>query len=67
MDFKVVKGQPSPAEIAALGLVLTQLEEEAKAQRAGDTDPRNLWGRSGGRLQPDTVFNPSAFRNVRYY
>ncbi len=69
MDIKIVKGKPTEEEITAIGLVMTQLEEEAKAKRNADSSagPRNLWGRQTTRLQPETIFNPTAFRNVRYY
>ena len=59
--FTVLRGNPTDAEVAALTTVLTQLDSEARAKAADTHSERNLWG------QPGDVFNPSAFRNVRYY
>ena len=47
--------------MAALTTVLSQLDSEARAKAADTRSERDLWG------QPGDVFNPSAFRNVRYY
>lgn len=63
--FRIVKGNPTDTEIAALTAVLTGL-----ARRHADQDPtaeRNLWGRPDQRLQRPTLYNPSAFRNVNFY
>ena len=57
----VLRGNPTDAEVAALSTVLSQLDSEARAKAADIHSERNLWG------QPGDVFNPTAFRNVRYY
>ncbi|MCQ9677342.1 acyl-CoA carboxylase subunit epsilon [Corynebacterium sp. BF-R-2] len=59
--FTVLRGNPTDAELAALSTVLSQLDSEARAKAADIHSERNLWG------QPGDVFNPTAFRNVRYY
>lgn len=65
--FRVLKGNPSDDEVAALTAVLAQLSADARAKQAGsDAGERNLWGRLDAYGAQD-VFNPSAFRNVRYY
>ncbi|ATZ06017.1 acyl-CoA carboxylase subunit epsilon [Corynebacterium striatum] len=69
--FRVLKGNPSDDEVAALTAVLAQLSADARAKQAGsDAGERNLWGRLDERFDAygaQDVFNPSAFRNVRYY
>lgn len=62
--FKVLKGNPSDSEVAALTAVFTQL---IAASQPADAGERNLWGRPEDRLQPHTVFNPRAFRSVTFY
>lgn len=58
---KILRGNPSDAEVAALTAVLAQLDSAARAKAAQTDAVRDLWG------TPGTQFNPSAFRNVRYY
>lgn len=70
--FTVVKGNPSEEEVAALSAALAQLSANARKAAAGNstvdaTGERNLWGRATDRFEPLKQFNPSAFRNVRYY
>lgn len=62
--FKVLKGNPSDTEVAALTAVFTQL---AAAAKPSDAHERNLWGRPDDRLQTQTVFNPRAFHSVTFY
>lgn len=62
--FKVLKGNPSDTEVAALTAVFTQL---ATAAKPADAHERNLWGRPDHRLQTQTVFNPRAFHSVTFY
>lgn len=59
--FTVLRGNPTGAEVEALNSVLKQLDSDARAKAADTRSARDLWG------QPGDVFNPSAFRNVRYY
>ena len=63
--FRVVKGNPTDTEIAALTAVLTGLASRHASQ--SPTAERNLWGRPEQRLQRPTLYNPSAFRNVNFY
>lgn len=62
--FKVLRGNPTDAEVAALTAVLSQLDAEARAKAAQTDVTRDMWATPG---QPGNQFNPSAFRNVRYY
>ena len=66
----IVKGHPTDEEVAALTAVFAQLAAEARRDNALGGDPeRNGWGRPQDRYAPagSVQFNPSAFRNVRYY
>ncbi|APT86251.1 acyl-CoA carboxylase subunit epsilon [Corynebacterium flavescens] len=69
--FSILKGNPSDSEVAALTAVLAQLSAQARAQQAqSGTGERNMWGRLEERYNPlgaQDIFNPAAFRNVRYY
>ncbi|MDY3126546.1 MAG: acyl-CoA carboxylase subunit epsilon [Corynebacterium sp.] len=74
--FKVVKGNPTATEIAALTAVLAQLSTQARRDAAGigtgrtgvsARGERNLWGRTEDRFSSQLQFNPSAFKNVRFY
>lgn len=61
--LRVISGNPSPAEVAALAAVVQNLarsEEEARG-------PRNDWGNLDERLRPQLTYNAVAFRNVHYY
>ncbi len=59
--FTVLRGNPTDHELAALTAVLAQLDAEARAKAAQAQVERDNWGK------PGLDFNPSAFRNVRYY
>lgn len=59
--IQVLRGNPSDDEVAALTAVLTQLDADARAKAAQTKQTRDLW------TKPGHQFNPSAFRNVRYY
>lgn len=61
MDIKVVKGNPTEAELAALTQVLEQLQRERKL--AGVRPDSNLWGQP----HPATAFNPHAFDSAAYF
>ncbi|WIM68227.1 acyl-CoA carboxylase subunit epsilon [Corynebacterium breve] len=63
--FKVLKGNPSDDELAALTAVLSSLTAEANKRPAHVE--RNMWGRPESRLSTPTVFNPAAFSSVTYY
>ncbi|MBZ8176842.1 acyl-CoA carboxylase subunit epsilon [Corynebacterium poyangense] len=65
--FRVIKGNPSAPEVAALTAVIQQkirAAENQKRQRS-DSDP-NLWGRFADRLHPHTIYNPAAFSTVTF-
>ena len=61
MDIQVLKGNPTEAELAALSLVLEQLQRERKL--AGVQPDANLWGAA----HPATAFNPHAFDSAAYF
>lgn len=71
--FRVVKGNPSASEIAALTAVFAQLSNQARREAAGagagvsKHGERNLWGRPEDRYNARLQFNPAAFQNVRFY
>lgn len=62
--FRVLKGNPSDAEIAALTAVLTSV---AAAARQSKDSERNLWGKKQDPYRRDHTFNPNAFRNLTFY
>ncbi len=62
--FRVTRGNPTPDEVAALTAVLGKLDADNRAKAAQAHVTRDRWADS--RL-PEDQFNPSAFRNVRYY
>lgn len=65
--FKVVKGNPSATEIAAIQLALDTLQAEAK-QRYKATE-RNQWGGVDEMLNQIArqVFNPNAYSTSTYH
>ncbi|SER62943.1 acyl-CoA carboxylase subunit epsilon [Corynebacterium cystitidis] len=63
--FKVLKGNPSDDELAALTAVLTSLYVEAT--KATTETERNLWGTPESRLTNQTLYNPAAFSSVTFY
>ena len=63
-DIKVLGGNPSDTEMAALAAVLTQLDNAARAKAAQTATVRDMWGTP---VEAGNPFNPSAFMNVRYY
>ena len=50
--FRVIKGNPTPEEEAALQAALTKFRT---------FEERNTWGR------PNNSFNPNAYRTVTYF
>lgn len=63
--FKVLKGNPSDIELAALTAVLSGLQSEAST--GTKNAERNLWGDPQSRFQTQTLYNPSAFSSVTFY
>ncbi|MDK7048307.1 acyl-CoA carboxylase subunit epsilon [Corynebacterium sp. UMB0012] len=64
--IKVVKGNPTEDELAALRTVLAQMS----AKHSGVAGERNEWGNpaeSFERFGAQRVYNPSAFHTVRYF
>ncbi len=65
-EIKVVKGNPTEDELAALRTVLAQMS----AKNSGATGERNEWGNPAERFErfgTQRVYNPSAFHTVRYF
>ena len=65
-EIKVVKGNPTEAELSALRTVLAQMS----AKDSGATGERNEWGNPAERFErfgAQRVYNPSAFHTVRYF
>ncbi|MER0080640.1 acyl-CoA carboxylase subunit epsilon [Corynebacterium sp. KPL2861] len=65
-EIKILKGNPTEEERAALSTVLKQMQKD----HSGAFGDRNHWGRPGERFDhygAQRVFNPSAFHTVRYY
>lgn len=62
--LKVVKGNPTPQELAALVGVLTA----AGGGNGGTPErrPRNLWGNPVDQLRPSTGLSPDMFYNLRF-
>jgi hypothetical protein len=61
--LRIVKGNPSPAEIAALVTVV------ASGRGSGvepETGPRNLWGTPTDRLRAAGGLAPNAFPNLAF-
>jgi hypothetical protein len=61
--LRIVKGNPSPAEIAALVTVVASARGSGDEQ---DTGPRNLWGTPTDRLRAAGGLAPSAFPNLAF-
>jgi hypothetical protein len=61
--LRIVKGNPSAAEIAALVTVVASAQGSNVEQ---DTGPRNLWGTPTDRLRPSGGLAPSAFPNLAF-
>lgn len=66
--FRVIKGNPSPTEIAALTTVLASLAQQAADRAKADATPRerNRFGALDDRLHNNQLFNPNAFKNLTY-
>lgn len=62
--FRVLKGNPTDTEIAALTAVLTGVAAAAKQARESE---RNLWGKKQDPYRRDHLFNPNAFHNLTFY
>ncbi|WP_049359570.1 acyl-CoA carboxylase subunit epsilon [Corynebacterium aurimucosum] len=65
-EIKVVKGNPTEDELAALRTVLAQMS----AKHSGATGERNEWGNPAERFEcfgSQRIYNPSAFHTVRYF
>jgi hypothetical protein len=61
--LRIVKGNPSAAEIAALVTVVASARGSGVEQ---DTGPRNLWGTPTDRLRASGGLAPSAFPNLAF-
>ena len=48
--------------------LVEQLTAASRAKAAGATEPADAWGRTAEQFDPaHPQFNPSAYRNIRYY
>lgn len=66
--FKIVSGNPSDQEVAALTMVIAGLAQSAAAQQLSSASKdRNNWGNLDERLSRPTTFNPAAFQNVNFF
>lgn len=61
--IKVLKGNPTPAQVAALTLLFASMTNDEPAK----PKPTNRWGNIADRLQRPTMYNPNAFHNVSFY
>jgi len=61
--LKVVKGDPTPQELAALVGVLTAAGGNGGTPEKG---PRNQWGNPVDKLRPATGLSPDMFYNLRF-
>jgi hypothetical protein len=61
--LRIVKGNPSDAEIAALVGVFASARGGGVEQ---DTGPRNLWGTPTDRLRAAGGLSPNAFPNLAF-
>lgn len=65
--FRILKGNPSDEEVAALTTVIAQKMNEAKLRTKNNrSSEQNLWGSLEDRLQRHTRFNPAAFSTVTF-
>lgn len=65
-QITVLKGNPTAEELEAIGMVLAQLQAEAKAE-ATPAD-RNGWGAPRPAFhQASPLYNPHAFGSAVYY
>ena len=64
--LRVVKGDPTPQELAALTAVLSTAGGAGDDGSAPDKGPRNLWGNPVDKLRPSTGLSPNMFYNLRF-
>lgn len=66
--FRIIKGNPSPTEVAALTTVLAGMAQQAAEKARADSQPRerNRWGALDQRLHDSQLYNPNAFKNLTY-
>lgn len=66
--FRIIKGNPSPTEVAALTTVLAGMAQQAAEKAKADAQPRerNRWGALDQRLHDSQLYNPNAFKNLTY-
>ena len=66
--MKIVRGNPTEQEAKAVEKLVEQLTAASRAKAAGATEPADAWGRTAEQFDPaQPQFNPSAYRNIRYY
>jgi Acyl-CoA carboxylase epsilon subunit len=65
--FRVVRGEPSDAEVAALTVALAAAAEgAADARRTRATPPRDLWSDPAARLRAPLHPGPGAWRSCTW-
>ncbi|MCF4006034.1 acyl-CoA carboxylase subunit epsilon [Corynebacterium uropygiale] len=63
--FRIIKGNPSDTEVAALTAVITQkMNEAALRAKNNRSAEQNLWGCLDERLERHGRFNPAAFNTA---
>ena len=63
--LRVLSGSPTPAETAALTVIISQLSRQAAdGNRRG---PRNDWGSPEDKLRKPLSYSPMSFHNVSFY
>ncbi|WP_295626629.1 acyl-CoA carboxylase subunit epsilon [uncultured Corynebacterium sp.] len=63
--LKVVKGNPTDAQVAALAVLFAGMANGAAD--AGPKGPRNQWGNLEDRLQQPLSHSPGSFQNVQFF
>ncbi|MBP3088705.1 acyl-CoA carboxylase subunit epsilon [Corynebacterium sp. sy017] len=62
--LRVLKGNPSASEVAALTVLFAGLAQSSSQELERE---RNLWGNIEERLRKPATYNPTAFRNVSFF
>lgn len=64
--FRVVKGNPTDADITAIEKALGQLAHEASTDTMPFvTNARNNWGDTGRQYDPIHAYSPTAYTNLK--
>ncbi|MDY0114229.1 MAG: acyl-CoA carboxylase subunit epsilon [Corynebacterium sp.] len=63
--LKVVKGNPTDAQVATLAVLFAGMANGAAD--VGPKGPRNQWGNLDERLQQPLSYSPGSFQNVQFF